>query len=277
MFEEADLIHRYRKRRNFLKWPGASNQKGFFLLPPSPWRTIALCRTAKRSAASKTGVPPLPGPWPDPDACWSVLCANPSLPGGIVLVPAGELIPELVQRLQGGDSQVAAELFARYVRGLTRLAERHLGRRLAERVGGEDVVQSAFHTFFPCAARGAFRIDSSAQLGRLLVTLTLRKARTHVRHHTAERRDAAGEQLGGDPWLSGAVAHEPGPDEAAALVDLIEALIRDLPAPYGQVLESRLQGESVAEVAAQRGVSRQTMYRALNLLQRRLADRASEP
>jgi hypothetical protein len=53
-----------------------------------------------------------------------VLRENPSLPEGIVLVPEEEPIHELVQRLQGGDPQ-AAELFAHYVRGLTRLAERH--------------------------------------------------------------------------------------------------------------------------------------------------------
>src|SRR5262249_11157232 len=92
---------------------------------------------------------------------------------------------DLAGRLQDGDDRAARELFARYAHRLAVLAERHLSDNLAARVDGEDVVQSVFRTFFRRCARGEFQIDSSAQLWRLLVKITVRKARAKARQHTA--------------------------------------------------------------------------------------------
>ncbi|HYT95490.1 MAG TPA: ECF-type sigma factor [Gemmataceae bacterium] len=187
-------------------------------------------------------------------------------------------IPDLLQRFQAGDQQAAEQLFARYAQRLTRLAEQHLSRKLAGRVDGEDVVQSVFRTFFRRSAGGEFQIDSSAQVWRLLVKITLLKVRAKGRYHTADKRDAGAEQpTGAADWLPQAVARDPGPDEAAMLVDQIEALLRGLPELHAQVLERRLQGHHVTDIAAQLDVSRQTVHRVLNLLQQRLNDASAEP
>jgi RNA polymerase sigma-70 factor (ECF subfamily) len=180
----------------------------------------------------------------------------------------------LVQRLQAGDADAAALLFARYAQQLTRLAEQHLSRKLAGRLDGEDVVQSVFRTFFRRSAGGEFQIDSSAQLWRLLVKITVLKARARARQHSAARRDAAAELPGGDAALVEAVTRQPGPEEAAILVDEIDGLLRGLPPLHCQVLTLRLEGYAVAEIAPRLGVSRQTIYRALDLLQERLTDSA---
>jgi DNA-directed RNA polymerase specialized sigma24 family protein len=66
------------------------------------------------------------------------------------------------------------------------------------------------------------------------------------------------------------LATEPGPAEAAALVDQIESLLSGLPPFYRQLLELRLAGEHVVDVAQKLNVSRQTVYRALKLLQDRM-------
>ncbi len=178
---------------------------------------------------------------------------------------------QLIQRLRQGDPQAAELLFVHYAQRLTRLAEQHLSRALAGKVDGEDIVQSVFRTFFVRCGRGEFQIDSSAQLWRLLMKITLTKARAKGRYHTAGQRDVGAEQRGGDIWLAEALAHEPGPAEAAALVDEIEALLRGFPPAYAQVLGMRLEGHAVSEIAGRVGVSRQTVYRILNLLQQRLA------
>ncbi len=171
----------------------------------------------------------------------------------------------LNDRLRERSPGVADQVFARYAERLVHVAEQHLSRRLACRVGGEDVVQSVFRTFFRRAEAGEFRIDSTAQLWRLLVKITVLKTRAKARHHTAGMRNAAAE-VGGDPAevLAHAVGREPGPGEAAELVDQIEALLKDLPAEYAKALELRLSGDSVAEVATQMGLSRQGVYRMLN-------------
>jgi RNA polymerase sigma-70 factor (ECF subfamily) len=181
-----------------------------------------------------------------------------------------EQISTLVQRLHDGDPQAANLLFERYARRLARAAEQHLAQKLAGRLDGEDVVQSVFRTFFRRHAAGEFRLDSTAQLWRLLLQMTLRKARFQARFHLAARRDASAE-ANDDFTLAQAVAHEPGPAEAAALVDQIDALLRGLPELHVRILEMRLQGWTVVEVARQMGVCRQTVYRVLDLLGERLA------
>jgi RNA polymerase sigma-70 factor, ECF subfamily len=180
-------------------------------------------------------------------------------------------IPELVERLRRGDAQAAEEVFARYAQRLTSLAEQHLSRKLASRLDGADVVQSVFRTFFRRSAAGEFRIDSSDELWRLLVRITLQKARAKGRHHTARIRDVAAEQPGNvAAFLAETVAHEPGPEEAAVLVDQIETLLRGLPALYCDLLRLRLEGYSVSDTAVRLGVSRRTVHRALQFLQQRL-------
>jgi RNA polymerase sigma-70 factor (ECF subfamily) len=141
-------------------------------------------------------------------------------------------VAEWVQRWRAGDQDAAGQLFARYARQLTHLAEKLLSTKLASRLDGEDVVQSVFRTFFRRSAQGEFHIDSSAQIWRLLVKITLLKARAKARHHRAARRDVATELPDADDWLPDALTREPGPLEAAALVDQIEALLDGLPPFY---------------------------------------------
>jgi RNA polymerase sigma-70 factor (ECF subfamily) len=180
-------------------------------------------------------------------------------------------IPALAQRLRSGDPRAAEEVFARYAQQLIQVADRHLNRKMAGRVDGEDVIQSVFRTFFRRNVQGEFQINSSPQIWRLLVKITVRKAHAMARYHTAGVRDIGAESPDGEnAWLLAAASHEPGPEEAVILVDQIEVMLRGLPESYYRVLEMRLHGESVIEIAAELGVSRQTVYRALELLQQRL-------
>jgi RNA polymerase sigma-70 factor (ECF subfamily) len=182
-----------------------------------------------------------------------------------------DAVPGIVTRLIDGDPGGMDELFAQFAGRLTRVAEAHPSRKLTGRVDGEDVVQSVFRTFFRRSAAGEFHIDGSAQLWRLLVKITLRKARAKARHHTARRRDVRAEvAVDGEGWLAEAVAREPGPLEAAILVDQIETLLESLPPLSCFVLDLRLQGLGPSEIAPRLGVSRQTVYRTLALLQERL-------
>jgi RNA polymerase sigma-70 factor, ECF subfamily len=177
-------------------------------------------------------------------------------------------ITDLLPLLPAGDNRAAGAVFDRYSDRLVRLAGRHLSQRLAGRVDPEDVVQSVFRTFFRRGADGEFQLDGSAQLWQLLVKITVRKARAKARYHTADRRDAGAERLPADGFDPQAA--ECGPDEAVILVDQIDVLLRGLPPVYAQVLGLRLQGRNVTDVADELKLSRQTIHRALNLLQERL-------
>jgi DNA-directed RNA polymerase specialized sigma24 family protein len=188
-----------------------------------------------------------------------------------------EAVPELFGRLQEGDPQAADVLFSLYAQRLTRVAEQHLSRRLAGRLDGEDIVQSVFRTFFRRSAAGEFKIDGSAQLWRLLVKITVLKARAKGRFHSAAVRDVTVEAADdGNSYLREAVAREPGPEEAAVLVDQIETLLRGLLPFHCHVLEQRLQGHGPSQIAVNLKVSRQTVHRIIALFRQRLERVAGE-
>jgi RNA polymerase sigma factor (sigma-70 family) len=177
----------------------------------------------------------------------------------------------LGKRLQAGDPAAAEELFARYSQRLIGLARQHLGRKVASREDGEDVVQSVFRTFFRRSEGGEFQIDTSGELWRLLVTITVRKAQAKVRHHTAQQRNVGAEVPGDAALLAEALAREPRPDELVMVADEIDALVRGFPELHSKALALRLQGCSVPEIATGLRVSRRTVERALKLLRDRLA------
>lgn len=208
-----------------------------------------------------------PGIWPR--SCGGQGSSEPA--NGVVMGDETDPLPELIRRLRAGDPQAPDEVYALFARRLTRIAEQHLSQKIAGRLDGDDVVQSVFRTFFRRSAAGEFRIDSSAHLWRLLVKITLLKVRAKSRHHTAGLRDAGVEAgAGGEPWLIEAVSREPGPLEAVMLIDQIETLLHGLPPFHCHVLDLRLQGVGPSDIASHLGVSRQTIRRALTLLQDRL-------
>jgi len=189
-----------------------------------------------------------------------------------------ELLDTLVQRLREGDPAAAGQLFARYAQQLTRLAEHHLSRKLAGRIDGDDVVQSVFRTFFRRRAEGKLHIDSTDKLWHLLVKLTVFKARTEARFHTTAGRDVHREATAGETgWLIDALARDPEPAEAATLVDLVESLCRGRPPYYARILELRLAGQSLREIAHELGITRRLVERAILEFRERLKSEMEDP
>ncbi|MBI3468610.1 MAG: hypothetical protein HY000_36880, partial [Planctomycetes bacterium] len=95
---------------------------------------------------------------------------------------------ELLRRYAHGDERAAEEIFQRYVSRLVRLARSRLSTKLAARLDAEDVVMSAYRSFFVRARRGQFTWERSGDLWRLLVEITLHKLYRQVDRHRAARR-----------------------------------------------------------------------------------------
>lgn len=187
---------------------------------------------------------------------------------------------ELLARYGQGDERSAEELFHRYVERLTLLARARLSPRLAGRVDPEDIVLSAWRSFFIGARAGRFSLRRSGDLWRLLVSITMHKLYRQVRRHTADRRsvgseqsiDSAMDEWAMDEWLPYASV-EPGPEEAVALADELEAVMAQLDGFGRRVLELRLQGEQLAAIAAATERSERTVRRSLAAIRELLAER----
>src|SRR5438445_12984995 len=95
---------------------------------------------------------------------------------------------DLLSRLATGDERAAEEVFERYVQRLTHLARSRLAAKLASRVDPEDIVMSAYRSFFVAARDGKYQLQRSGDLWRLLVEVTLHKLYHAAERHLAHRR-----------------------------------------------------------------------------------------
>jgi len=191
---------------------------------------------------------------------------------------SGGSVTRWVTALKGGDAAAAQPLWERYHRKLVSLARQKLRsarRRVADE---EDVVQSAFHSFFQGVARGRFpQLDDRDNLWRLLVVITARKALDQLAHEYSKRR--GGGTLQGESRIS---PGEPGWDEAA-----IEQVVGEEPTPefaaqvaeeYEQLLDLlgeetlrrvavwKMEGLTNDEIAGKLDCSRRTVARKLETI-----------
>src|SRR5262245_64293441 len=96
-------------------------------------------------------------------------------------------------RLHSKDDAAAQELFARFARQLIALAQRHIHDGLRHKVDPEDVVQSAYKSFFFRYNAANLDVANWNSLWGLLTLITVRKCAERADYHRAERRDAARE------------------------------------------------------------------------------------
>lgn len=144
---------------------------------------------------------------------------------------------------------------------------------LQARADGEDVVQSVFRTFFQRDSEGKFRVDHSDELWKLLVTITLRKARSIWRKNTAAQRSVGREVSLDSNNALALFAKDPTVVEALVLADEIDTALNGLGADNAQALELRMGGYTLSEAAELMGITRQSFYRLLEPIKARLIER----
>src|SRR5262245_17599549 len=94
----------------------------------------------------------------------------------------------LLERVHRGDRAAATELFRRYVQRLIALARSRLRGTMVQRVDPEDVVQSAYRSFFAANADGHYDSQRGDDLWELLATITLHKVYRQIRRFKAQKR-----------------------------------------------------------------------------------------
>jgi RNA polymerase sigma-70 factor, ECF subfamily len=158
----------------------------------------------------------------------------------------------------------AGEAFDRFTRRLVGLARRQLGGLLRHKVDPEDVVQSVYKSFLLRYGAEMLAGEDEGGLWALLTRITLRKCADRARYHRAECRDAAREAAapadGAAAWQDVA-GREPTPDEAAALAETVERLLRGLGADERAILELSLQGYSTPEISERLGRAERSVRR----------------
>jgi RNA polymerase sigma factor (sigma-70 family) len=195
---------------------------------------------------------------------------------------AEEESAHLVAQWREGNQRAAAELFRRYASRLAALARSRIPARLVRRVDPEDVVQSVYRCFFANARAERYELQRGGDLWRLLVAITLDKLHDQVRHNARAKRSLQREQnFGSEDSLLGRhiqiLARGPSPVEATAFSELIEQVMDRLEPRERRMLELRLQGFTLEEIAADTHRSQSTVIRVLDQIRRQLERTFSRP
>ena len=177
------------------------------------------------------------------------------------------------------DQQAAAAdpraVFEHFTRRLIGLARGHLDARLHHKIEPEDVVQSAFKSFFLRYGEGALAAEGWDGLWGLLTLITLRKCADRVRYYRAECRDIAREasppagEQDVELWRD-AIGREPTPEQAAVLAETVEQLLGGLDGAERPIIELSLQGFSTQEISAQLGRAERSVRRLRERVRRQL-------
>ena len=131
-------------------------------------------------------------------------------------------------------------------------------------------MQSVFRTFFRRAAEGQYDVPEGEEIWKLLLVIALNKIRSVGAFHRAARRDVR--QTAGGEAFDQAIDAEPGQDEAALTVlrMVIDEVLDALPASHRPIVELRIEGHEVAEIAEQVQRSKRTVERVLQEFRQRL-------
>lgn len=163
----------------------------------------------------------------------------------------------LMRRFRTGDANAAAELHDRYSRRLRGLAKKRLDPALAARVDVEDIVQSALGSFFRQARAGLYRAPPSGELWQLLSAITRHKL-NHVRaKHLAAKRDARKTVAVVDAATN--VAEQ----LASELKMSIDEIVLDYSEIERRIVELRIEGYEIEQIAIRVARSRRTVERVL--------------
>ena len=188
-------------------------------------------------------------------------------------MPADDSFSSVMVRLRAGEDAAAAAVFERFARRLAVLARRHLDTRLRQKVDPEDVVQSAYKSFFLRFGDGKLSVVDWENLWGLLTLLTVRKCADKAEFFGAQRRAVGREtsaEAGGGWWS--AVDREPTPDEAAALAETVERLLDGLDEFERPVVELTLEGYSTEEISRQLGRAERSVRRLRERVRKRLEE-----
>ena len=168
----------------------------------------------------------------------------------------------LHQLTANDDSAAQQQLWNRYFARLAALARTRLTGAPQRDADEEDVVLSAFNSFFCAARAGRFpELYDRTGLWPLLVKITARKAINQVKRQQAKKRSSAAEEA--VPDIAHLVGDEPTPQFAAEVAEQVERLLALLDEDLRTVAVMKLEGFTNAEIAERFGIVERSVERKL--------------
>jgi DNA-directed RNA polymerase specialized sigma24 family protein len=200
-----------------------------------------------------------------------------------VLVKSAMMLPDQsvsrwISNLKVGEADAAHRLWNHFAIRLVELARQKLGDAPKGVADEEDVAQSVFQSVCRAAADGRFHdLHNRDDLWWLLLAITNQKAIDHIRRETADKRGsgrvqtegglAASAPAGEGFALDHIIGKAPTPDFLVMLEEQNQRLLGKLRDDrLRRVAICRMEGYTVAEIAAELDVSTRSIERKLQLI-----------
>jgi RNA polymerase sigma-70 factor, ECF subfamily len=186
-------------------------------------------------------------------------CVVPDHPGESL---EGRSDHSLLRRLRKGEEDAATVLYLRYVQRLRGLTNAQCSAELARQVETDDILQSVFLSFFRKAASGLYDVPEGEELWNLLLVITINKIRAKGKFHHAARRDVR-KNIGAETLETIPINLEEDEQALAELHMVIDEILVTLPNKSAQIVELRIAGHEISDIARQTGRSHRTVERTL--------------
>ncbi len=168
-----------------------------------------------------------------------------------------------------------SEILQDYIPKLVRLADRNISQKLRQREDADDLQQSVLRTVWRQAQEGKLSIEQSEDFWRLLVAITLNKARKKARFHSAKKRDISREQVIApeSPQLAELAVDyrelnaDPSQEQGDSLAEVLQKMDGLLDEKCQQVLVGKLSGQKHEEIAQAMAVSTKSVSRYLKKIE----------
>jgi RNA polymerase sigma-70 factor (ECF subfamily) len=180
---------------------------------------------------------------------------------------------ELLEAARGGDAAAHLELVRLYEPQLRIVARARLGTALRPYLDSVDLVQSVHRSLLIGLRNNKFNITSPQNLVALALTLVRRKVARHWRRVQRQTRLMGnGESSDWVQTLSTLGPSSDDPAQTAEFNDQVRHVCTTLDASERQVVQMRLEGYSIAEVARSMDIEPHLLRVRLSRLRQRLRD-----
>jgi RNA polymerase sigma-70 factor (ECF subfamily) len=179
----------------------------------------------------------------------------------------------LVARVRQGDEAALEQLVRQYEKRIRLTARALLRPVLRPYLDSDDLVQSVHRVLLPELRQEKF--DSLEKLLAFAVVVVKRKVARHWRHLKRQKRLEGEPGNGSDFLLASLNSKEADPASAAQLKDLKDQLhkvLSDLNEKDRRLLELRLEGYTMPQVADELGIDAKILRVRLSRLRQRLRD-----
>jgi RNA polymerase sigma-70 factor (ECF subfamily) len=178
----------------------------------------------------------------------------------------------LVQRFRQGSQDAATQLYLRYAQRLHALTRAQCSGELARQVDAEEIVQSVFGSFFRGASQGYYDLPAGEELWKLFLVIALNKIRAKGNYYRAGKRDVRLTLHGEHVEDQATLRRTSREADLAFLQVAVEEAMNRLPPKCRQMVQLRIDGYEVAEIAQETGRSQRTVERLLQQARQRLTE-----